>query len=676
MSSRSPGDLTLVEALLIGLALSSAVVIAESAGLVAEILTIGALAGASDALLRVWLDVAAVVVPLGMAAALLARALRPGPERRSVALLAVLLAPAAAALIHTTSLGAPVLRRAYGGGALLGAGAATVAVLVALTIAGWRARPALRSLATACLVLAVLALGTGLQWTSVVRTYVRLDPDWPRIALACGVAALPLGLALRRAHQRRATAPLLASLAAYALLGAVGVHLVPPPVEPELERRLVGRGATVPERPPLVLIVADTLRADFVSTLGAPAGTTPHLDSLARDGVVFENTRSTSPWTIPSFASLLTSTYPSEHGAGERGGSRLRRRPLSPRVPTLSEVLGRAGYANAAVVSNAFLGPVYGLARGFHSYENLGPTRLYYPIPAWLHGVFLHTLHPSYARAYVRGDRQTARILDRLELLRSGKRPFALLAHYMDTHRPYQVRGRFRDEEPAPAEVANYRAAVRFLDDEVGAVLEALRAAGLYERSLVVFTADHGEELAEDRLPGDHDHGHTLHRELLRVPLIVKLPDQRLAGTRRSEGASLIDVAPTVLGALGLPAPQGFRGVDLLAEGAPRDALRERTLFAETLLQGPEQKAAIRGELKVVLDALPPRLEHAVGFDRSSDPGESRPLSVAGDPRFEPLYDALAAHVAEARSASRPRERAPALEPDLRRDLEALGYAR
>ena len=662
--------------MLLGLALVSALVVAESAGLVAEIPTFGALARASGALLRVWLDVAAVVVPLGIGGALAARALRPGPARRSAALVGVLLAPAAAALLHATSLGAPVLGAAYSAGALLGVGAAALAALLALALVAWRARPALRSVATACLVLAVLALGTGLQWTTVVPMRTGLSPDWPAIALACAIAALPVSLALRRAHQRRAALPLLASLAAYALLGAAGAHLVPAPAEPELERRLAGGGAAAQSRAPVILIVADTLRADFVSALGGPAGTTPHLDSLARDGIVFENTRATSPWTTPSFASLLTSTYPSEHGAGERAGARLRRRGLSPSVSTLPEVLGRAGYATAAVVSNAFLGSHYGLGRGFQSYQNLHPTRSYYPISAWLDDVLLQALRPSYHRAYVRGDRQTARVLDRLDLLRRGERPFALLAHYMDTHRPYQVQRRFRDGESAPSEVADYRAAVRFLDEQVGELLEALREAGLYDRALVIFTADHGEELAEQRLPDDYDHGHTLYRELLRVPLIVKLPGGGLAGTRRSEGASLIDVAPTVLAALGLPAPAGFRGVDLLAEGAPRDALRERTLFAETLLQVPEQKAAIRGDLKVVLDSLPPRLEHAVGFDRSSDPQESRPLSVAGDPRFEPLYDALEAHVAEARSARPRRERAPALAPNLRRDLEALGYAR
>jgi arylsulfatase A-like enzyme len=673
MSAPPPRDLALHEALFLGLTLSAALVFAETQGLVRAIPTFGAVARGSDAVLRVWLDVAVVVVPLGLLGLLAVRALPLGRSRRAAALVALLLAPAAAALLHATSLGARGLQHSHGTAALLALGAATLAALLALSVAACRGSPTQRNVARAALALAVLALGTALQWATVAQNRTGLPPDWLGLALGSLVAALPVGLALRDADRRRVAMPLLASLAAYAGLGLAAVHLLPPPVEAELQRRLASGSASVPSRPPVLLLVADTLRADFVSTLGGPAGTTPNLDSLARDGVVFENTRSTSPWTTPSFASLLTSKYPSEHGAGERVKTRLRRRPLAPGIPTLTEALAGAGYVNAAVVSNAFLHPAYGLARGFHSYQNLQPTRLYYPIPAWLHDVFLYWLWPGYSRAYVRGDRQTERILDRLAALQDGGRPWALLAQYMDTHRPYQSRRRFRDPGAARSEVGTYRAAVRFLDDEIGTVLAALRASGSYDEALIVFTADHGEELAEDRIAGDYDHGHSLHRELLAVPLIVKLPGQRRAGERRSEGVSLIDVAPTVLAALGLPVPDGFRGVDLLAEGA---ALGDRTVFAETLLQVPEQKAAIRGPLKLILDSLPPRPQHAVGFDRSVDPTERRPLSLAGDPRFEPLYAALEEHVARGRAARGPRARAPALDPDLRRDLEALGYGR
>jgi arylsulfatase A-like enzyme len=271
----------------------------------------------------------------------------------------------------------------------------------------------------------------------------------------------------------------------------------------------------------------------------------------------------------------------------------------------------------------------------------------------------------------VRGDRETQRVRDRLEALREGERPWALLAHYMDTHRPYQAK---RFGWRARTETESYRAAVAFLDEQVGALLDALREAGAYDEALVVFTADHGEELTEDRLPGDYDHGHTLHRELLRVPLIVKLPGGRRAGERRSDDASLIDVAPSVLGVLGVAAPHSFRGIDLLADGAAERAA-ERTLIAESLLHVPEQKAAIRAGYKVMLRSLPPRREAAEAFDLSHDANELHPLPVTGDPRFEPLYHAIEAHVAAAPPGRR-RAGAPALDPQLRRDLEALGYAR
>jgi arylsulfatase A-like enzyme len=671
MPPPAPRHLGLLEALLLSLALATAALGVEIASLVTTLPTYGAVVRHTNFAWRAWLDTAAVIGAFGLAGALAAR-LAPRSRRRGLALALVLLAPAAVALLHASTRGSPALRRALGPEAPTPALAGVLVVLAALALAALLGGRRLRRGALVGLLAAVLALFAGVHWMAALPARHRSAASGHATLAVLGVAILLLAAGLLRAERRRAPLSLAASLAGCVALLVASLWL-PAPQEPGL-MGAGGGAAAAPTRPPVLLIVADTLRADFVSAVGGAHGTTPHLDALAADGIAFTNVRAAAPWTTPSFASLFTSTYPGEHAAGQRvSPERLRRRPLGPRLTTLAEALSRSGYLTAGVVSNAFLGPSFKLDRGFRSYEDIGRLKSYHLAPAWLRGVLLQWLRPSYTRAYARGDRETERIRDRLAALRASGRPWFLLAHYMDTHRPYQVDSRFLGDETGPARTAPYRGAVRSLDEWVGLLLADLRAAGDYDDALIVFTADHGEELTEERLAGDYDHGHTLYAELLRVPLIVKLPGGRLGGTRRDELVSLIDVGPTVLGALGIRLPPSFRGVDLLSE--PPGPAPDRTIFAETLLQVPEQKAALRGDLKVILRSLPPRLDAAAGFDRAADPGERSPLPVAGDPRFEPLYRDLVRHVAENRR-TRPREKVPALDPALRRDLEALGYAR
>jgi arylsulfatase A-like enzyme len=420
--------------------------------------------------------------------------------------------------------------------------------------------------------------------------------------------------------------------------------------------------------------VADTLRADFVSTVGGEPGTTPHLERLAADGVVFENAHAAASWTTPSFASLLSSSYPSEHRAGERfpGGERLARRPLIRRLRTLTEVLASHGYVTAAVLSNAFLGPFYGIGQGFDLYENYRSERAYHPPSNLVHHELLRAIRPGYIRPYLRGPQQTPRILRRLDTLRATGRPYFLLAHLMDAHRPYIAPARFYRGEAASVR-DHYRAEVRHLDEHVGTILDALRDSGEYDRMLIVFTSDHGEELLENRMPGkDYDHGHTLFEELLRVPLIIKLPGNRLAGTRRSDLVSLVDVAPSVLRALGLPVPRRYRGIDLLDERGPSLPAESRIVFAETLLHVPEQKAALRSGQKVLLRRLPADPRHAAGYDLERDPEERGAFGV--EDGFQGLFEALARHAGPARLRPPSGAPAPALDPLHREQLEALGY--
>jgi arylsulfatase A-like enzyme len=475
------------------------------------------------------------------------------------------------------------------------------------------------------------------------------------------LASLPLLLALRAAPARDATRPLLAALAVLLLATAGG---------PLLARALRPgpAGGAAPDGPTrMLLVVADTLRADHVAGFGAPDGATPRLAELQRDGVAFTSASTAAPWTTPSVGSLLTGRLPLDHGAGEGVLGALR-----PGVATLAERLAGSHDA-AALTSNPLLGRQHGLARGFSRYEDALPPEWYHPLASWIFDRGLERAH-----RYLDGQAQAARALEAVDEAEAAGRSWLVLAHFMDAHWPYDSGTGDEDDDLLPAAYAAGAAAV---DAALGALLDGLRARGVYERTLIVFTSDHGEELLErrpesSRRPRWNLHGHTLHEELLHVPLIIKLPagDARLGppGSRRGEAVSLLAVAPTLLEVAGeLPPPESAGRSLLQPDGT--------TLFAEALLPTAGQAlAARRGPFKVVVRGLPPRAENAQGFDLLADPGEERPLPVTARPELSALYEALVVRWLRLSTGPKPAASpAPAaMDEDLRRRLRQLGYLR
>jgi arylsulfatase A-like enzyme len=646
---------------LLSLGVATAVLLLEIASLRANLPGYAPVLRHAPTPLSLWLQYAAVFAVCGLFAPL---ALRAFARRRSWDAVAALISLALPAALYRATLGYPlshwlgVPQTPLGWLVVLAVASAFVAALSTALRGSGRAQ----RLGTAALVVALLTLYGVMQLGSGralegPRTVARELAMLPRTILFACAVALPLAAALWRAHERRVGRALAQALVALCALLFLAVAFDSRALTRDAEP---ARGS---RRPPLLLIVADTLRADFVSSLGGVAGTTPHIDALARDGVVFEN--------APSFASILTSTYPAEHRAGQSRPGRLSRRGIDRSIETLAEVLAAWRYVNAAVLSNAFLAWHYRLGKGFHRYSNVRAVEWYHPVASALHNRVLPWFRRRYLKAYLTAEQQTPRILEALDGLRATGRPWFLLAHYMDAHQPYIAPRRFRESGDATVR-DDYRAEVRHLDHYVGALLAELRARGDYDRALIVFTSDHGEELLESRggEPAAPRHGHTLFDELLRVPLIVKLPGSRLAGTRRTDPVSLVDVAPTILGALGIAAPSGFRGVDLLQAGPPAGDAAPRLLFAETILYGPQQRAALHGETKLILRS---ESDQAEAYDLAADPLERDPQRVALDAeRFAPLLRALRARE---RGRSAPGEASGrALDPLERQQLEALGY--
>lgn len=386
-----------------------------------------------------------------------------------------------------------------------------------------------------------------------------------------------------------------------------------------------------PEAFNVLMIGVDTLRADHMSALGYERNTTPHLAALADEGVRFTRARSQAPWTLPSFSTALTSLYPSAHGAGRGGHDEWE--PIDPTTIALAEVLSRFGYETAGIVANGLISPRYGLDQGFDSYyaqwamesaTNDAPRVAEFveshTSTPWL--MFWHIMDPhlNYDTAGEFHDEFTDPDYDG-RFSSSNKVPFKFLD-------PRPGRRWFTHEGPPPAPeleekdqryiVDAYDAEIAEVDAAIGRVLDTLRASGQWERTIVILFADHGEGL------GDHDHyhhGYTLFDDQVHVPWILRIPGSH-EGHVVDRPVGVIDIAPTVLGALGVPIPDAFQGVDRLATDAPTD---DAFIIEYPTYDSSAQKAWVLGSLKYMHD---PVFHTEFLYDTAADPGETIDVSA------------------------------------------------
>ena len=317
-----------------------------------------------------------------------------------------------------------------------------------------------------------------------------------------------------------------------------------------------GRDAAPPApvhagRVDVIVISIDTLRSDHLPAYGYRGVETPHLDRFAADAVLFERAYSHYPMTLPSHASLLTGRLPPGHGVRDNRGFALAEAP-----PTLSETLAGAGYRTAGFVSTAVLRRQTGIGRGFATYDDT------------VQGGVRESLRIFPQRDGARTIEAAERWLDS----RGAGAPFLLFLHLYEPHTPYEAPEPHRSRWPLP-----YDAEIARVDELLGGFFERLAAAGLYDPSLIVLLSDHGEGLGDH---GETEHGLLLYREALQVPLLIKLPGRARAGERVRVEVGLVDVMPTVLDLLGVPAPDGLDGRALFDGRSPDDV---RPIYSETL---------------------------------------------------------------------------------------------
>ena len=444
--------------------------------------------------------------------------------------------------------------------------------------------------------------------------------------------------------------------------------------------------------PNILLLSVDTLRADHLGYVETgPSGLTPELDILVAGGTAFTAASTPAPTTRAATAALLTGAYRGVHGVRGNGW------PLGVRPPVLAQLLGDAGYRTSAFYGNRILGADYGFGRGFETYESfavvgrriskdeIGVARA----RAWLESgpdepwfLWVHLMDPhgpydsapeSVLRSIPADDARPNRVLPKSDT-NTG---LGVLPKYQ----------RIPGVRRASSYRRRYRAEVRHSDAQAGKLLAALDELGLADDTLVVLTADHGEGL------GDHEyyfqHGWFPYEGSVAVPLAFRLPGRIRAGVRLPAAVSLVDVAPTLLGGLGLPIPSTMQGRDLspgLSAARPSPLAAVPVFSASTL---PSGMTAVRlGSWKLVHTPLPPEIpggspwdpyfeqeESFRLFDLSGDPGETVDVSADHPERVRDMRALLQSWEAQHLwHRSGPPAQAQ-VDPELREMLRALGYA-
>jgi len=372
-------------------------------------------------------------------------------------------------------------------------------------------------------------------------------------------------------------------------------------------------------RPNFILVVIDALRADNLACYGYDRATSPVIDTIAEDGILFETAITAAPWTKASFSSFLTSTYPFQHGVNDWTAV------MPESIVTLPELLVQQDYSTVCLMNMIGLGERFEVLKGFQSV--------------------------SQAAKAGRDARETTD--DAIEYLRDLPEPFFMLLHYFDVHQPYAPpvkyvdlvkrdsdpdplsgrRRRRRDESEQPTRQAIdhtkllYDGCIRYVDESLGRVFALLDERGIRDNTVIIITADHGEAFWEH---GVDSHGANVYDEGLKVPLIIAWPEKFPGGRRIASQARLVDILPTVVDITGAPDPGKREGVSLLPilEGKqPEDEgmlLPAYIAYAENgLIKTPQSKCLRTLDWKVIVEPATALVEI---YDLEQDPSEAHNL--------------------------------------------------
>ena len=418
--------------------------------------------------------------------------------------------------------------------------------------------------------------------------------------------------------------------------------------------------------PNVIIYLVDAMRADHLQPYGYSLPITPSLKTFAKDAVVFEDTYSQVSWTRPSITTIMTGLYPSTHLVQDRLDM------LPDFLPTLPQQLKLHGYQNIAFITQPNISKQFGFSRDFVHYEELFKRN-----------------KDGKEQFPTQSDLLVEKAIEYLKDA-SLKQTFVYI-HAVDTHGPLAPQRRFlpaqsqcdftnpeinyaqkfqRADQNDPCRVAIYDAAVQQSDFYFGQFLDFLKQKNAYDNSLIIFTADHGESLLEH---GKWGHGENLYQADIRVPLIVKFPDQKQAGKRVAGVARHIDVMPTVLEYLGLKKPDGIQGDSLLSL---IDHDENRVVFSELSVDKFKKRCIVLDHCKLIETPHPVFGALYELYDTKADPLETLDLKAKRPVLFGYLKAML--HQWERLQAAKAvKLRKPGiavLDKETEESLKALGY--
>lgn len=402
------------------------------------------------------------------------------------------------------------------------------------------------------------------------------------------------------------------------------------------------------EKPNVILLTLDTLRADHLACYGYPDVRTPNLDSLARKGVLFEQAATNSPLTLPAHCSILTGMYPTYHGVRINGNT-----ALNDEQMTIAEVLSAQDYQCGAFIGAFVLDGRWGLKQGFQHYDDQFDLKKY--------------KHIDLGAVQRPGNEVIDAALDWLEEQKST--PFFAWIHLYDPHTPYEPPEPYLSEYGPRGLAGLYDGEIAFMDEQIGRCLSWLEDNGLDESTILILVGDHGEGLGSH---GEGTHGYFIYDYAVHVPLIIVTPFEGLRGVRVSSQVRIVDIFPTLMEIAAVIPPAETHGRSLLPLMFRPQKKEDGFAYAESMspnLQfGWSSIHSLRTTQYKYIDT--PKAEL---YDLTRDPGEHTNLLRQYPDIAREMKDTLD-RLMEETSRGAPTPQAANLDKETIEKLSALGY--
>jgi arylsulfatase A-like enzyme len=435
----------------------------------------------------------------------------------------------------------------------------------------------------------------------------------------------------------------------------------------------------------VILIISDALRPDHLGCYGYGRETSPVMDSLAKEGVLFKHCYSATPYTKSSVASILTSLYQSMHGMI------LERHVLPESLTTLADILRENGYVTSAYVANPLILAKYNYDQGFDFFQDNrlpGEGKLYYIAFEFLDSIvfkFMSLVKKDFRRPPI--DKKKSDNIKVISWLAKFRRQnFFMYIHYIDPHYPYSPPEPYDKMFPYPAGdkklewISLYDGEIRFVNEYLGEFFERLKSWQIYDNTLIIITADHGEAFGEHNF---YDHANTLYQEEIKVPLIIKFDHSLPQGKVIESQVKSIDIMPTILDVLDISYSGDMEGKSLLPliKNDKEDKSRDYIFvekdnvdpFEKAIIKNNEWKLIFAGDKSASKDIM--RKGHLELYNLKADPGESRNLVTQEQEILKEMSGVLEGYIkyCEAKAGAPPVE----IKSDkaTTRRLRSLGYA-